>query len=375
MKTMQLPTNSNNKIIENLNISGYQKLDASFVHQIEQNSQILDPIIQILFNRLIEICLNDFDFLSNDINYDAYHDFYKEINRITRKHTKKIIQVRCNQVAYFVGDLHGAIHEAFLLVNFFTQIIKIRPDVKIIFVGDYVDRNKYDLETLTLIVAFKMLFSENVILLRGNHETREINEAYGFFNNLQREFHEKGERLYDLIIQYFMKLPLINILRFKSQIIKNRDIKVMTVHGGIPINPENPYEPIDIDTLEEKLKSEKQVTNAMDPISVSILWGDPDEMVNGIETGTHLQGRARFGRQIYEIFKQKNQIDLVVRGHQTWKDGFRKFFDSLYSIFSTSTYDDYPKFNPKILRLEIDKAPKILEVTENALNHQLELVN
>ena len=67
------------------------------------------------------------------------------------------------------------------------------PGIRIIFVGDYVDRNPYDLETLTLILSFYMLFPKNVILLRGNHETREINEHYGFYDNLLRKFRENAE--------------------------------------------------------------------------------------------------------------------------------------------------------------------------------------
>lgn len=56
------------------------------------------------------------------------------------------------------------------------------PEANYLFMGDYVDRGKQSLETICLLLSYKIKFPENFFLLRGNHECSSINRIYGFYD-------------------------------------------------------------------------------------------------------------------------------------------------------------------------------------------------
>ena len=85
------------------------------------------------------------------------------------------------------GDIHGQYGD---LMQYFAQLgtpCDWMPNGDIstfnyLFLGDWVDRGKFSLETVCVLFALKCQYPARIFLIRGNHEDAGINQHMGFFD-------------------------------------------------------------------------------------------------------------------------------------------------------------------------------------------------
>ncbi|WP_229390350.1 metallophosphoesterase [Methanosarcina sp. DH2] len=198
-----------------------------------------------------------------------------------------------------VGDIHGDL-------DALDFVIRMREELSckhMLFLGDYVDRGMQGTEVLIKLFRLKLEEPQNIFLLRGNHETSDMNIYYGFFEEIgfDQGFLLNISRTYD-------RLPVATVLSGHT----------FCVHGGI-----NGIESVDTITKED---------------AFPYLWNDPSRLP-GLSISSRGSTVKGFGPDIVDGFLETNGLKRIVRGHTALKTGYEWWFNGkLLSLFSCPDY-------------------------------------
>jgi serine/threonine-protein phosphatase PP1 catalytic subunit len=267
----------------------------------ENTTNIIDKIIRKLVrkNQRKTVCLTE-----------------KEIFILCKK-CKKILRqqdvlLNLSSPIKVCGDIHGQFYDLLRLFGFSGY----PPNSNYLFLGDYVDRGKKSIETISLLFALKIKYPENIFMLRGNHESSKINRIYGFYDECKNRYDKK---IWKSFSETFNYLPIAAII----------EGKIFCIHGG----------------LSPKLFSLGQIQTIQRPTEIpdegllcDLLWSDPNNKISGWKENDRGISYI-FGTDVVDYFLLKFGLDLICRAHQVVEEGYQFFGKKqLVTIFSAPNY-------------------------------------
>lgn len=264
---------------------------------------------------------------SLDIDYDMIFEQIRNGNHLSEPviqklmdRMKEILYQECNVLELrapitVCGDIHGQLFDLFQLFSKSGEIDE-GTDTVYLFMGDYVDRGYYSLETFSYLAALKCKFTDRIYLLRGNHESRQVNQIYGFYNDCLQVYGHVG--VWTLCNEVFDLLPISAIV----------DKKIFCVHGGLSKGIDL-IEQLDLLTRRTELPTEGPLSD--------LCWSDPDNVQQWV---MNQRGAGWiFGKPQVEKFLHTNKLSLIARSHQLAMDGYQWFFDKqLITVWSAPNY-------------------------------------
>mmetsp|Transcript_9998 Transcript_9998/g.11479 ORF Transcript_9998/g.11479 Transcript_9998/m.11479 type:complete len:308 (+) Transcript_9998:453-1376(+) len=210
------------------------------------------------------------------------------------------------------GDIHGQFYDLIELFNVGGEC----PSTNYLFMGDFVDRGFFSVETFLLLLALKVRYPDRITLIRGNHESRQITQVYGFYDECLKKYGSVNVWRYCTDIFDYLSL---------SAIIEDR---IFCVHGGLSPS---------INTLDQIRIIDRKQEVPHDGAMCDLMWSDPEDI-----DGWGLSPRGAgylFGKDVVEKFNTTNNIDLICRAHQLVMEGYKWMFnEALVTVWSAPNY-------------------------------------
>jgi len=243
------------------------------------------------------------------------------------------------------GDIHGQFYD---LMELFR--IGGKPAyTNYLFMGDYVDRGHYSVECISLLVALKVRYKDRIFMTRGNHESRQITQVYGFYDECLRKY--GNANVWKYFTDLFDYFPL-------TCVVENQ---IFCLHGGL--SPQ-------IDTFDHILALDRVQEVPHEGPMCDLLWSDPDDRCGW---GISPRGAGyTFGHDLSVQFSHTNGLTLISRAHQLVMEGYNWTHEkSVVTLFSAPNYcyrcgnqaaimeiDEHMEY----IFLQYDPAPRSTEV-------------
>lgn len=233
------------------------------------------------------------------------------------------------------GDIHGQFYDLLELFRTGGDL----PEKNYIFMGDYVDRGYNSVECFELLLVLKARYPENITILRGNHESRQITQVYGFYDECIRKYGNANPWKFCTEVFDFLNI---------SAIVDN---KILCIHAGL--SPE-------IKTIDQIRIIDRKVEIPHEGAFCDLMWSDPDD----IETWS-LSPRGAgwlFGSRVADEFSYINGLSLICRAHQLVQEGYKFWFpkENLVTVWSVPNYCYRCGNQAAILNVEEDLSKNFL---------------
>ncbi|XP_031467227.1 serine/threonine-protein phosphatase 5-like [Phasianus colchicus] len=193
------------------------------------------------------------------------------------------------------GDTHGQFYD---LLNIFELNGLPSESNPYIFNGDFVDRGSFSVEVILTLFGFKLLYPDHFHLLRGNHETDNMNQIYGFEGEVKAKY---TAQMFALFSEVFEWLPLAQCINGKVLV---RVLPPIPPHSG--------------------------------PMC-DLLWSDPQP-----QNGRSVSKRGvscQFGPDVTRSFLERNRLDFIIRSHEVKPEGYEVAHDGkCVTVFSAPNY-------------------------------------
>ena len=210
------------------------------------------------------------------------------------------------------GDIHGQFYDLKELFSVGGEC----PDTNYLFMGDFVDRGFYSVETFLLLLALKVRYPDRMFLIRGNHECRQITQVYGFYDECLRKYGSVNVWRYCTDVFDYLSLSAMI------------DGRALCVHGGLSPN---------ITTIDEIRAIDRKREVPHEGPMCDLLWSDPEDI-----KGWGLSPRGAgylFGDDACKSFNEKNALKLICRAHQLVMEGYKWMFEKeLVTVWSAPNY-------------------------------------
>ena len=260
---------------------------------------------------------------------------------------KKAVYLPKKGKAIVVGDLHGDFSslETILEKTRFEERIAAGEDLYLVFAGDYVDRGLRSLDVLLKLIELKQKYGERVVILRGNHEGKNMagfdvngEDASDFYREMVSRYGQMGIiSIMNSVNKFFDELPIFCVTGNGTLIL----------HGGLPQNKET-------GRIETDLNEFFRLRNVM-----QILWNDFNKVNDSWEPSERGVGMYCPTKEIYLL----HGINLLLRAHEVRahmdvagesENIFTIFSNGKGSIDSSFLYRQYTE-DPYIAELDLEE--------------------
>ncbi|CAH0746971.1 unnamed protein product [Bemisia tabaci] len=241
------------------------------------------------------------------------------------------INIPDNEKITVCGDIHGQFYDLLNIFEINGQPSETNP---YLFNGDFVDRGSFSIECIFTLFGFKLLYPDKFFMARGNHESDNMNQIYGFFGECRAKY---SSEMCDLFTEVYNMLPLAHCI--------NKRILIM--HGGLFSK--------DGVTLDDIRNIDRNRQPPEEGLMCELLWSDPQDGMGRIPSkrGVGIQ----FGPDVTKAFCDHNNLDFIIRSHEVKQEGYEVQHDGrCITVFSAPNYCDSANNKGAFIKL---KAPAL----------------